>query len=432
MNYNLLKTCYLFASVLTLAACKKDDDMPSAQSTTISIENVLDSKPLVETGTFQGTGTPPVILPGQSTSFTFSAAKNQRLTFATMYGWSNDLFFAPDNPGIRLYNDDGTPITGDVSDQIKLWDNGTRVNQVPGSAVVHPGTAEMAPKNIKEVSGTDDYGNAYLAASKLMQVLLTYNGNSMFTVTISNISGGTTNETPFSPGVWTISYVAGGNQLLPEAIYSAGKLSANGLTNIAEMGDNSVLNTYLMSKTGIFTPLSPVLVVVYNGPQNPFFMIGENDRGEGLKDLAQKGSADALAAALKTKQGVKSVYVLKDPTNTVLLPRIDGAAGGSVTQQLSVVKGDRIAIATMYGFSNDWFFATSGNDWDATQKGDLSSTIGLFDDGTAVNQFPGAGITQFNLAGTPLTESKVIAAVPNPNGFTTLPAISNIIKVTLQ
>lgn len=433
MKYNLLKTCTLFASVLSFAACKKDNDNPPpAQNETITIENVLDSKPLVETGTFQGTGTPPVILPGQSTTFTFSAAKNQRLTFATMYGWSNDLFFAPANPGIKLYNDDGTPITGDVSAQMKLWDNGTRENQVPGSAVMHPGTLEKAPKAIKEVSGTDDYGNTYLAASQLMQVSLAYNGNSVFTVTITNKSGGTANETPFSPGVWTISYVAGGNQLLPEAIYSVGKVSANGLTNIAEMGDNSVLNTYLMGKTGIFTPLSPVLVVVYNGKMNPFFLTGENDRGEGLKDLAQKGNADILAAALKSKQGVKAVYVLKEATNTVLLPRIDGANGGKVSQSLSVVKGDRIAIATMYGFSNDWFFATSGNDWDATQTGDLSSAIGLYDDGTAVNQFPGAGITQFNLAGTPLTESKAIQAVPNPNGFTTLPALSNIIKVTIQ
>jgi hypothetical protein len=432
MKYNLFKTCTLLASLLSLAACKKDHDMPAGQPATITIENVLDSKPLVETGTFQGSGKPPVILPGQSTSFTFSAAKNQRLTFATMYGWSNDLFFAPDNPGIKLYNDDGSPITGDVSAQIKLWDNGTRVNQAPGAGVVHPGTMEIAPKNVKEVSGTDDYGNTYLAASKLMQVSLAYNGNSTFTVTISNKSGGTANETPFSPGVWTISYVAGGNQLLPEAIYSNGKPSANGLTNIAEMGDNSVMNMYLMGKTGIFTPLSPVLVVVYNGQQNPFFMTGENDRGEGLKDLAQKGNADILAAALKSKQGVKAVYVLKDPTNTVLLPRIDGANGGKVSQMLSVMKGDRVAIATMYGFSNDWFFAKSGNDWDATQKGDLSSAIGLYDDGTAVNQFPGAGITQFNLAGTPLNESKPIQAVPNPNGFTTLPAINNIIKVSIQ
>ena len=44
-----------------------------------------------------------------------------------------------------------------------------------------------------------------------------------------------------------------------------------------------------------------------------------------------------------------------------------------------VSEGDKIAIATMYGFSNDWFFATTGKDINATQKGDVSSSIGLFD-----------------------------------------------------
>lgn len=421
----------LTMTVLLFAACKKDD-APATITGTITVENVLDSKPLVESGTFQGTGSPALILPGQSASFSFSAAKNQHLTFATMYGWSNDLFFAPANPGIALYKDDGTPVTGDVSTQVKLWDNGTRMNDMPGASLKHPGTAEATPRNIEEVNGTDSYGHTFLAASQLMKVSLAYNGNSTFTVTIMNNSGGTANETPFSPGVWAISYVAGGNALLAEPIYAAGKPTANGLTNIAEAGDNSVMKTYLTGITGIFTPLSPVLVVVYNGSENPFYKTGENDRGEGLKDLAQKGNADVLAAALKNKTGIKAVYVLKDPTNTVLLPRINGADGGKVSQLLSLTAGDKVAIATMYGFSNDWFFATTGNDIDAAQKGDVSASIGLFDDGTAINQYPGAGITQFNLAGTPLTESKAIQAVPNPNEFTTLPAINNIIKVTIQ
>jgi hypothetical protein len=133
-----------------------------------------------------------------------------------------------------------------------------------------------------------------------------------------------------------------------------------------------------------------------------------------------------------SKPGVKNVYVLKEPSTTVLLPMINGAPGGKVSQQLTVAGGDRIAIATMYGFSNDWFFASTGNDISATEKGDVSSKIGLFDDGTAVNQYPGAGITQFNLEGTPLDENKPIMAVPNPNAFNTLPAIDNIIKVTLE
>jgi len=111
---------------------------------------------------------------------------------------------------------------------------------------------------------------------------------------------------------------------------------------------------------------------------------------------------------------------------------INGAAGSKVSQDIKVVKGDRLAIATMYGFSNDWFFATAGNGVDATVTGDLSSGIQLYNDGTAIDQFPGAGVTQFNLAGTPLTENLPISVVPNPNAFTTLPAVPNIVKVTLQ
>lgn len=431
MKYNNLMTFTLVSLSIVFASCQKDSEV-IPQPSTITIENVLESKPLVQSGSFRGNGTPPVIFPGQSVSFTVFAAKNQRLTFATMYGWSNDLFFAPANPGIQLYQSDGTPVTGDVSAQVKLWDNGTRQNQAPGMSVTHPGTAEATPKDIKEVTGMDDYGNSYLPASQLMKVSLAYNGNSMFTVTIMNNSGGTSNETPFSPGVWAISYVAGGNLLLPEPIFSSGKPTANGLTDIAEAGNITMMSNYLTEETGIFTPLSPLLVVVYNGGSNPFYKTGENDRGEGLKELAQKGNADILAAALRTKPGVKNVYVLKEATNTVLLPRINGADGGKVSQLLGVKPGDRIAIATMYGFSNDWFFASTGNDIDAMLKGDVSPSIGLFDNGTAVNQYPGAGITQFNLAGTPLNESKTIEAVPNPNAFTTLPPITDIIKVTLQ
>ncbi|MBE7171534.1 MAG: spondin domain-containing protein [Williamsia sp.] len=431
MKITIAKVVAVLTATLFFVSCEKDHETVVVPAT-ITIQNALDSKPLVESGTFQGTGSPAVIPPGQSVSFSFSAAKNQRLTFATMYGWSNDLFFAPASPGIKLYNDDGTPVTGDVSAQIKLWDNGTRVNQTPGMNVTHPGTAEAMQKNIKEVNGADDYSHSFLPASQLMKISLAYDGNSAFTLTILNNSGGTANETPFSPGVWAISYVAGGNLLMPDPLYKAGQPTANGLTNIAEMGDNTALRAYTTSITGIFTPLSPILVVVYNGPENPFYKVGENDRGEGLKELAQKGNADVLAAALMTKPAVRKVYVLKEASNTVLLPKINGLGGDQVSQQLSVEDGDKIALATMYGFSNDWFFATTGSDISATQKGDVSSLLGLFDNGTAVNQFPGAGITQFNLAGTPLTESKPIQAVPNPNAFTTLPAINNFVKVTLQ
>ncbi|WP_448103566.1 spondin domain-containing protein [Pedobacter panaciterrae] len=418
---------------LALTTCKKDHSgasMGESEKTTITIENVLNSKPLVESGTFQGSGTPALILPGQSATITFYAAKGEALSFATMYGASNDLFFAPENPGILVYDQNGKPIEGDVSTQVKLWDNGTRSNQNPGSGVSHPGTAEN--KNISEVNGSDAQGNTYLSAAKLIKASLKYNGNSQFTLTLQNTSGGTKNETPLSPGVWAVSYIAGGNLLNPSPLFVKGKPSANGLTAIAEAGNNIPLKTYVSSITGIFTPLSPILVIVYNGIEDPLYKIGEKDRSQGLKELAQQGNAAVLAASLKTKNGIKAVYVLPAPTTTVLLPKIDGQPGGQVSQELIVTKGDRIAVATMYGFSNDWFFATGSNGIDPMKKGDASANIGLYNNGTAIDQFPGAGLTQFNLSGTPLSESNPIAEVPNPNPFTTLPAISQIINVTLK
>ena len=246
-------------------------------------------------------------------------------------------------------------------------------------------------KAFPEVPGTDAQGNTYLPASQLVKATLVYEGNSYFTLTLQNNSGGTANQTPLSPGVWAVSYIVGGNLLNPAPLYTKAQPTAHGLTSIAEAGDNAPLSTYASSITGIFTPLSPILVVVYNGIDNPLYKLGENDRAEGLKQLAQQGNADILAAALKTKMGVKAVYVLPAPTTRVLLPVINGQAGGSVSQQLSVAKGDRLAIATMYGFSNDWFFASSGNGVDPTMSGDISGSIGLYDNGTAIDQFPGCG-----------------------------------------
>ena len=118
--------CTAFAAALLFAgfaftACDDDDDN-SAPGTkpTIKFENVIPTKNYVQSGTFAA------VAPGQTTSFTFHAAKGQRLMFATMYSNSNDLFFAPENPGIQLFNDSGVPYTGIIADAVKLWDNGTR------------------------------------------------------------------------------------------------------------------------------------------------------------------------------------------------------------------------------------------------------------------------------------------------------------------
>lgn len=380
------------------------------------VENVLEVTPLVESGTFMGEGDPPVILPGQKISFSFSAGKGQALSFATMYGWSNDLFFAPDNPGIALFDEDGMPLEGDVSDQVKLWDNGTKVNQEPGMDVPEaPDEDEL----IMEIDGMDAQGHTYLSADELMKTTLTYEGNSVFTCTIENISGGTANETPFSPGVWAISNFIGGELLDENPLFEEGQKTANGLQPLAEMGDNSLLAGYLSEHTGVVTGLSPVLVVVYQG-KNPLFSEGEKDRGEGLADIAQTGDAMALKTFLEEKKGVRNVYVLGDSPVT---------PGNSVEQEIDFQYGDRITFATMFGSSNDWFYSFDDKGVKAWETGDLTASVKLWDDGTAVNQYPGAGNSQVGFGGAPQTEeSENIREVGDTYP---VPAVKDVIHVSL-
>ncbi|XJR84851.1 spondin domain-containing protein [Elizabethkingia anophelis] len=196
------------AGVLSSCNDSTNDMTPQPQQGTFTVENVVQNKDFVQSGAFQGTGSAtvqlPVVLPGQSISFKFNAGKGQRLMFATMYGASKDWFFAPENPGIKLYNDNGTPITGDISAQIKLWDNGSKDNTT--------GNPESNP--IAMVPNVD--------ASKLMKLSLTYDDTaSEFTLSITNTSGGTMNETPFSPGVWAVSNILGGKLLNEMPFYNA-------------------------------------------------------------------------------------------------------------------------------------------------------------------------------------------------------------------
>ena len=270
--------------VFIAASCKKSDNpRKEVMVKNITIENVLEAKPLVESGRFQNTGDVPVILPDESISFQFYAAPGQALSFVSMYGWSNDLFFAPSNPGIQLYEMDGTPIEGDVSTFVKLWDNGTRINEAPGEMLVHPGMAEDTPKPVTEVVGVDEQGNMYAAASEMLKVNLKYEGNSMFTVSIENTSGNTDNPTPFSPGVWAISYIADGSLLNPSPLFEPMKLSTDDLTLLAETGDNSELGIRVSNHTVIFTPFSPVLVVIYRDIENPLFKVGGSRSWSGIK-----------------------------------------------------------------------------------------------------------------------------------------------------
>jgi len=71
------------------------------------------------------------IFAGGAFEFLVYATAEMKLNLAFMYGQSNDLFYAPDE-AIDLFDSNGNPLNGDITDKIKLWDAGTEVNQAPG------------------------------------------------------------------------------------------------------------------------------------------------------------------------------------------------------------------------------------------------------------------------------------------------------------
>jgi len=118
-------------------------------------------------------GLPP-IAPGGAYEFTVDAAHGERLLFASMSVPSNDLFFAPGDDGIELF-DGSDPVDGDVTDQVGLRDAGTEPNQDPGfgddqaPAQDDPDRGADEGGVVRPVDEVDD-GYSYLDAGEVVRV----------------------------------------------------------------------------------------------------------------------------------------------------------------------------------------------------------------------------------------------------------------------
>ena len=425
MRFNLFSAAVLFSALFV--SCKKDENKPmtppeNKAESTITFENVVKPMKYVQSGTFHGEGVfreggkeiKNLILPSDdpktnSASFSFYAGKGQRLMFAMMFGASKDWFFASVQPGIELYDAQGNPRTGDISSDVSLWDNGTK-NDMSGA---------QEDKTITSLK-------ARTMPQNLMKLFLSYEPiSSRFTLKITNTSkdkmstDGMSLTTPFAPGVWVVSNVLGGKLLDEKPFFEAQKKSSKELTLLAQTGDPNPLYQKVKKETGIITGLSPAVVVLYTGDKNPLYEMGKKDAGLGLKELSQKGDFSKLQASLKGMKGVKEVYIAG---NAPIAPN------GKAMTKIKKSQGDKIAYAFMFGYSNDWFYANSDPILSAS-KGDLTNKTALFDSGTGVDQFPGAGNKQALFGGTPDKEEKPITKV----GTTfPVPATGQVVRVTLQ
>jgi hypothetical protein len=124
-----------------------------------------------------GTDVPAPITPGFTYECTFEAAPGAKLTITSMFGQSNDLFYAPNESGIALFNN-GKPVSGDITAKMILWDAGTEVNQEPGVGANQaprqkaPNTGETENSVVKNIKDVKD-GFSYPKTASVMKVTIT-------------------------------------------------------------------------------------------------------------------------------------------------------------------------------------------------------------------------------------------------------------------
>lgn len=222
------------------------------------------------------------------------------------------------------------------------------------------------------------------------------------------------------------------------------------VTFVVRIENVSDAGTLKLSKGGSAAiPLSPGVWVIHRGT-NPIFTPGQPDAGLGLEGLAEAGIANAFAANLHGREGVRSNGVFAEPLGRRRgMPRgkVDRASASKMLQRgqhyevtITARKGDRLSMAMMNAQSNDGLLAT-GNDaialFDEADKpvsGDVTSRLSLWDAGTEVNEEPGSGRNQGLRQGAPHSgdpERKPVRLMSESEFGQLWPRVDRIVRVTI-
>jgi hypothetical protein len=117
--------------------------------TDVKVSSITNSTLYTDHGEFSAPGgadNMPTIGAGESITFTFEASPGQQLQMMTMFGNSNDWFYAFGNGGLDLFNN-GDPIDGNITSEIVLYDAGTELDEAPGLGLTqkpdHPTTIDV-------------------------------------------------------------------------------------------------------------------------------------------------------------------------------------------------------------------------------------------------------------------------------------------------
>ena len=397
----------------------------------VSIDNISVAPEFSSSGVFNtpdGASEPGPLATGSAYTFNVSAAPGSKLSFATMFVQSNDLFYAPDESGIPLFDADGIPISGDITNMVMLWDAGTEINQEPGLG------ADQAPRQAGPNTGADEGGVVqvvnddvtYPNIADVLSITATPVSDTQFTISIANISAD--DSFLLAPGVWVVH--AGDS-----ALFTSGETDrGEGLEALAEDGDPSGLASGVGSRSGAPVILAPGVWAVHT-EDAPLFTAGQLDRGQGLEALSEDGDPSGLATPLNSKVGVISSGVFNTPVGAAgpgpVLP------GASYEFHFRAFPGSNLSFATMFVQSNDLFYAPDEmgiavfNAFGGAISGDITSQVMLWDAGTEVNQQPGVGPDQAPRQAGANTGADENGNVQIVNDGYSYPSISEAIRVSI-
>ncbi len=336
-----------------------------------------------------GAGAPGPLVPGSAYEFGFVASTGSRLSFATMFVPSNDLFFGPGAAGIDLFDSNGDPVSGDVTDQVDLWDAGTEANEEPGvgpNQVQRQGPPNTGPPDPDDTVRLVNDGFTYPAVDAVIKVTISYMPATPFIVRIENVS----NDSTLRPSDATLQPV----------------------------------------------PLSPGGRAVHDTSSGPLFVPGQPDRGDGLEAVSEDGSPGMLATNLAGQNGILQSNLFNTPDGAggpgPLLP---GAAYEFV---VNASPGSYLSMASMFVPSNDLFFGPDENgialfEGDGTPRGgNFTSYLDLWDAGTEANEEPGVGPNQVQRQGPPNTgPADPDTTVRLVNDTFTYPDVSEVVRLSI-
>ena len=340
---------------------------------TVRIENVS----MMRDFSFSGALDTPVgymeagpIGPGMAYGFNFDATPGMSVSFAHGLMGSDGMFLAPDGMGIALWNDDGSQVTGDVTDQVMLWN---------------------ADENVEAATGDDLPG-----VSDVVQVTLEAIGPASFHLEVANVSetmrteDGGRHMMSVGPGVAVVHSAA-------DPLFTAGMPDrGEGLQAVAATGMAGELAAAVGARTGLTGMLGGGVYASHTG-SGLLFMPGMA-ASAGLEMFAEDGNPADLAGEVMGGEGVRAAGMFYMPMGgTEAGPLHPGMA-----YEFTVAggPGDMLSFATGFVESNDLFYASGPDgislfpDGMRPFSGDVTDMLMLWDAGTELNERPGSGLNQ--------------------------------------